>query len=103
MANTFKRYTATLTNSQATVYTVPASTTAIIIGFMISNTTGSTVYVDVEAISVDLGKSLPIPSGSSLSVLDGKLVLEATDTIKVTGDTATSGDIILSLLEMETT
>jgi hypothetical protein len=44
-------------------------------------------------------KAAPIPAGSALSVLDGKIVLEAGDVVEVTSDTASSADVILSVLE----
>jgi hypothetical protein len=39
----------------------------------------------------------PIPQGSSLSVLDGKVVMETTDILKVSASGAT--DVILSIME----
>jgi len=100
MANTFKNYTqADVGTSPTTVYTVPGATTAVIIGCNLSNTTGSSIAVDVQLGSTYLVKGAPIPSGSSLSILDGKIIGEATDTIVVTSDTASSADVVLSVLE----
>jgi len=100
MANTFKNYTSTSVGTSATTtYTVPASTTSIMIGCIISNTTSSEIKIDVQAAGAYVVKDAPIPSGSALSVLDGKIILEATDTVVVTSDTATSADVIVSVLE----
>lgn len=100
MANVFKNYTsASVGTSPVTVYTVPSATVAVTIGLTISNTTTSQIEVDVQAAGVYVVKAAPIPAGSALSVLDGKIILEATDTIVVTSDTATSADVILSVLE----
>jgi biopolymer transport protein ExbD len=100
MANTFKNYTsASVGTSPVTTYTVPASTTSVTIGLTISNTTASQIKIDVQAAGVFIIKDAPIPSGSALSVLDGKVILEAADTVVVTSDTATSADVILSVLE----
>lgn len=100
MANTFKNYTsASVGTSATTVYTTPASTTSVVIGCNLANTTASTIVVDVQCAGVYLVKAVAIPTGSSLSVLDGKVILEATDTVVVTSDTATSCDVILSVLE----
>ena len=100
MANTFKNYTqADVGTSPTTVYTVPGATTAVIIGCNLSNTTGSSIAVDVQLGSTYLVKGAPIPSGSSLSILDGKITGEAADTIVVTSDTASSADVVLSVLE----
>ena len=100
MANTFKNYTsASVGTSATTVYTVPASTTSIAIGLTLANTTASQIKVDVQAAGVYVVKDAPIPAGSGLSVLDGKIILETTDTVVVTSDTASSADVILSVLE----
>lgn len=100
MANTFKNYvSSSVGTSPTTVYTVPASTTAVTIGLSVANTSASQITVDVQAAGVYVIKDAPIPSASALSVLDGKIILEATDTVVVTSDTATSADVILSVLE----
>lgn len=101
MANTFKNYTASLTGStQTTVYTVPSATTAVVIGCNLANTTTGTVNVDVQLGSTYLIKGAPIPSGSALSVLDGKVIGEASEVFSVTSDSSTGDlDVILSVLE----
>ena len=48
-------------------------------------------------------KNIAIPSGSSLEIMSGnKLILNTTDLIKVTSDTANSFDITLSIVEQDT-
>ena len=101
MANTFKNHTGSCTDATATtIYTVPTATTAVIIGCNLANTGASTINVDVQIASKYIVKGAPIPVGSALSVLDGKIIAEAADTIVVTSD-ATGGDcdVILSVLE----
>lgn len=100
MANTFKNYTSSSVGTSATtVYTVPSATSSVLIGCNLANVTAAAVYVDVQVAGVYLVKGAPVPSGSALSVLDGKIVAEATDTVVVTSDTASSIDVILSVLE----
>jgi hypothetical protein len=100
MANTFKNYTsASVGTGATTTYTVPSSTTAVVIGCNLANRTGSQIAVDVQVAGVYLVKGAPIPANSALSVLDGKVILETTDTVVVTSDTASSADVILSVLE----
>jgi hypothetical protein len=100
MANTFKNYTsASVGTGATTTYTVPSSTTAVVIGCNLANRTGSQIAVDVQCAGVYLVKGAPIPANSALSVLDGKVILETTDTVVVTSDTASSADVILSVLE----
>ena len=100
MANTFKNYTSSsVGTSPVTTYTVPAATTAVMIGCSLSNTTASQINVDVQVAGVYLVKGVPIPAGAGLSVLDGKIILETTDTVVVTSNTASSTDVIVSVLE----
>jgi hypothetical protein len=100
MANTFKNYTsASVGTSPVTTYTVPASTTSVMIGCNLSNTSAAQITVDVQAAGIYILKGAPIPAGSALSVLDGKIILETTDTVVVTSSAATSADVIVSVLE----
>ena len=100
MANTFKNYTsASVGTAATTAYTVPASTTSVMIGCNLANTSSSQINMDVQVAGVYLAKGIPIPAGSALSVLDGKIILETTDTVVVTSDTASSCDVIVSVLE----
>ena len=100
MANVFKNYTsASVGTGATTTYTVPSSTTSVVIGCNLANKTAAQIRVDVQAAGVYVIKNVPIPSGSSLSVLDGKIILETTDTVIVTSDTASSTDVIVSVLE----
>mgnify|MGYP003671576230 FL=1 len=100
MANTFKNYTsASVGTGATTTYTVPSATTSVMIGCNLANRTVSQIKVDVQVAGVYLAKDIPIPAGSALSVLDGKIILETTDTVVVTSDTASSCDVIVSVLE----
>ena len=100
MANTFKNYTsASVGTGATTTYTVPSSTTSIMMGCNLANRTTSQIAVDVQVAGVYLVKGAPIPANSALGVLDGKIILEAADTVVVTSDTASSADVIVSVLE----
>ena len=98
--STFKNATDTgVGTSFSTAYTVPASTTAVMIGMTVANLGTSQISIEVKCASTYLVKDAAIPSGSSLSVLDGKIILEAGDTVEVKSDTAASADVIVSILE----
>lgn len=109
MANTFKLKTldgsAIAANTTSTVYTVPASTTTIVLGLTLSNISANTIYCTVgitnsDGDDVNFLKSIPIPTGSAVEVMSGnKIVLEAADTITVASDTANSLDTTLSVME----
>jgi len=104
MANTFKVKTDAGVTGLATTYTVPGSTTTIVVGMVVGNTTASGITTSVtlansDGDDVELVTNAPIPVGSSLEVLSGaKVVLEASDAIKVTASGA--ADVALSILEM---
>ena len=100
MANTFKVVTFAAEPNSAgtpyTVYTVPSSTTTVVIGLVLSNIHTAQVTTDVKLVSTTSGggraatngtaflvKDVPIPVGSSLEVLTGgKVILETTDLYK---------------------
>ena len=109
MANTFKLNTkaggAVAANTDITVLT--AATTTILIGLTISNKVRNSVTGDVKLESstsgnanVNIGQNLPIPSGSSLDALAGKIVMNTGDILKVQSDTANSIDVVLSIMEI---
>jgi hypothetical protein len=109
MANTFKLKTfdgsSTGADSDMSVYTVPSSTTSIVLGLTLSNTTGNTIYSTVilsnnDGDDINFLKAIPIPTGSAVEVMSGnKIVLEASDSITVRSDTANSLDTALSVME----
>ena len=109
MANTFKNSTKTggavAANTDMTVYTVPSSTTTVVIGLGISNLSNNSITIDVKlepasGDNIHIGKNLPIPSGSTINALSGKLVMETADVLKVQSDTANSADIATSIMEI---
>jgi len=108
MANTFKLKTSTgVGTTPVTVYTGPASTSTTIIGLSVANITSSTITVNAQIENSDgdniyLVKNAPVPAGSSLVIVGGdqKVVIEDSDVLKVTSDTASSADVALSILEI---
>ena len=106
MANLFRSYTDTaIGTSEQTAYTFTANTDAVVIGLNVANITGNQVNVDlrVDKASGDdvyLVKNIPIPNGASFEFNAGnKFVLQTGDAIKVTSDTASSVDVLVSVLE----
>ena len=109
MVNAFKREseTAGTTATQMLSYTnntVPASTEIVVIGLLASNKTTSTKTITVEIVNSSTTttwiKDAPIPSGSSLSMMENKLVLVVGDKLQVTASAASSIDVTLSYLEI---
>ena len=100
MANTFKNHTkSSIGTTGQSVYTVPASTTSVMIGLNLSNTAASQITADVLLDGIHIIKNVPIPAGSALDALGGKIILEAGNNVVVESDTANSLDVILSVLE----
>lgn len=107
MANTFKRSTVNaIGSSLSDVYTVPAATTAVIIGGVVSNTdTANTITTTIAVFdgssTINLtGTDTPVPSGTALSFIDGKVVLQTGDILKVKGSVAGKLDVMLSVMEI---
>ena len=108
MAETFKNFKLALGTDSATAYTCPAATTAIVLLLQVSNIDGTneadatvtwTDASDSDA-STALVSAVPVPAGSALGVLSGKLVLEAGDAIA--GLASAASDLVLtgSVVEM---
>ncbi len=108
MANTFKNaVSSAIGTSQTSVYTVPASTTATVIGLTVANIHSSNITVDVvvtdtsASASVHIVKAATVPVGGALVPIGGdqKIVLETGDIIKITSSAASSADVIVSVLQ----
>ena len=121
MANTFRMTNeANVSTSLETLYTVQSSTTTVVLGIMLSNTSSSTVKASVQIVSTSavgsgvsnsgasnanettyLIKDAPINNASSLEIMAGnKIVLQHGDIIKAQSDTASALDIIISYMEI---
>lgn len=107
MANNFKNNFQTgIGLTATTVYTSGAGTQATVIGMTVSNTSPSdiraNVIVNSSGTDYFLVKSALIEPGSALVPVGGdqKLVLEASDFLRVQSDTASSIDVIVSVLEI---
>ena len=115
MANTFKLKTndnmPATAGTPLTLYTCPGSTTTVVLGLLLCNndTSQRTVDVKIESDTNDtetnetvfLTKDTPIPATSSLELLAGnKVVLQATDVLKIDSDVAGKIDATLSIMEI---
>ena len=110
MANAFKTFTAQnidTSSSKATLYTCPADTETTIIGLNIANILSVSITVTVELLDggstiTHVVKDAIVPVGSSLVAVGGpqKIVINATDVLKVYGSQANCCDAVLSVLEI---
>jgi len=120
MANTFKVVTFAAEPASAgtpyKMYTCAGSTTTVVLGLILTNIHTSAITAEVELVS-DTGnrggnndvangtsflvKDVNIPAGSSLELLSGgKVVLEATDEIKIDCSVADKLSGTLSIMEI---
>ena len=115
MANTFKIKTnaamPATAGSPLTLYTCTGSTSTVVLGLLLCNvdTSQRTVDVKIESDTNDtetnetvfLVKDAPVPAGSTLELLAGnKVVLQATDVMKIDCDVAAKIDATLSIMEI---
>ena len=114
MANTFKVVTKANLTSADVIYTVAGSTTTVVLGLILGNTTSGATTATVSLGSdtsgragnndeanqtVELVTSVSIPGNSSLELMSGnKIVMETTDTLSVTAGAST--DVVLSIMEI---
>ena len=114
MANTFKCVTKAGVTSSDVIYTVASSTTTVVLGIMVGNTTTGQITASVTLSSdtsnragandeanqaVELVTNAPIPVGGTLELLEGnKVVMETTDTLSLAASGA--ADIAVSIMEI---
>ena len=117
MANTFKTITRDVAPASSgtpeTLYTVQGSTRIIILGLTLANVHTSQVTASVTLVSTTtqtsqtqnttahLIKDAAIPVGSTLAVLDGKIVANAGDIIKVDCSVADKVSVVMSYMEID--
>ena len=106
MANVFKSHTVDGITSKTNFTTVGSGKAHVVIGLQVANVGATTATVnayllDASASSAEIYivKSVPVPVGASLSLLDGKIIAETTDQVFLTSDIAVDG--ILSVLEQD--
>tara|TARA_R110002050_G_scaffold207621_1_gene343746 strand:- start:224 stop:583 length:360 start_codon:yes stop_codon:yes gene_type:complete len=118
MANTFIVVSnATMPDSAGTpdaMYTVPSSTTTVVLGLILANVHTAQVTVSVKLVSDTSGggrtaangttfllKDAPIPVGGSLEILAGnKVVLQDSDVLQVDCSVADKVSATLSIMEI---
>lgn len=106
MANTFKNAKLELTDTDSTIYTVPAGTVAIIINshvtnIAVSNTELTMTWIDSSDSnnSTYIADAIVVPSTAAYEPM-GKLVLEAGDSVKGFASANSALDVTLSILEI---
>ena len=114
MANSFKVVTRDVcpaSGTPETLYTVQTGSTIVMLGLILANVHTSQVTASVTLVSTTtqtgqtqnttshIIKDVPIPSGSTLSVLDGKIILNVGDIIKIDCSVADKLSATMSYME----
>ena len=106
MANTFKNGRAAATASLATVYTVPSSTTAIVLLAQATNVGSGAQAVTFcwydasGSVKTELVKLLSVPEKAAVGLIAGKLVLETGDYMQIQSTASSIIEFSFSVLEI---
>ena len=106
MANIYTNVKSDLTtNTNTSIFTVPAATTAIIKSFVVSNDSGSADAIQVEMLNTSgtvfsLFKSKAVGANTTIDLLTNPLILTENEQIKVQATTADRLHVILSMLQL---
>jgi len=100
MANIPKRfYKGTVGTTASTVYTVPASTSAIVSNIVLINKTGSAATVTVTVAGIEIVASYSVAANDTV-VIDLSLFMNTGETITVQAGTANAINIYISGVEV---
>ena len=103
--NKFKTVTHTLTTGSVGIYTCPAGVSALVIYGNVANVgtsssvTSFSVYHSRDSVDTPIIELGRIPHQDAMSFLDGRLVLETGDVLKIQGDFLNTQKCIVSILE----
>ena len=101
--NTFKSVAANVTTVSSTVYTCPLETTAIVLLAQATNinasSSGNITFFSSINGNTELVKDFTIPVGDAASLLAGKLVIEAGQSIGCSSNANSILKLTLSILE----
>ena len=103
--NRFKTVTHTLTTSKVGIYTCHAGVSSLVIYGNVANVgtsssvTSFSVYHSRSSVDTPIIENGRIPHQDAMSFLDGRLVLEVGDVLKIKGDFLNTQKCIVSILE----
>ena len=101
--NKFQTETLEITTANQTAYTAPTGYTSIVLYAHVTNITTSAATFTMTHVrsstSTEIVKNASVPPADAYIPLEGKLVLETSDAIKIQGSANSSLKLILSVLE----
>ena len=108
MANAFKGYSIDIGDTADTaVYTCPSATTAIVVHCQVANVDGTNaadlnidLYDSSATQAAAVVSTVSVTADSALNPIGGKLVLEASDELRVWSSDADDLELTLGILEI---
>tara|TARA_R100001510_G_C7650112_1_gene207623 strand:- start:919 stop:1251 length:333 start_codon:yes stop_codon:yes gene_type:complete len=104
--NRFQTETLVVTTADQTAYTAPTGYTAIVLYAHVTNISSSAASFTMSHVrsstTTEIVKDATVPPSDAFIPLDGKLVLETSDSIKISASANSSLKLILSVLETAT-
>ena len=104
--NRFQTETLVVTTADQTVYTAPTGYTAIVLYAHVTNISSSAASFTMSHVrsstTTEIVKDATVPPSDAFIPLDGKIVLETSDSIKISASANSSLKLILSVLETAT-
>jgi len=105
--NLFKTVTKVASTSTVGTYTAPVGYTGVVLLAQVANISSSTYNVSFShrrttlgiAVTTEIVKDFAIPGNDSVNLLQGKLTLEAGDTLLISSNNSTNIKFIGSILE----
>ncbi len=103
--NRFKTVTHTLTTNSVGIYTCPAGVSSLVIYGNVANVgssssvTSFSVYHSRDSVDTPIIELGRVPHQDAMSFIDGRLVLETGDILKIKGDFLNTQKCIVSVLE----
>ena len=104
--NRFQTETLVVTTADQTAYTAPTGYTAIVLYAHVTNISSSAASFTMSHVrsstTTEIVKDATVPPSDAFIPLDGKLVLETSDSIQISASANSSLKLILSVLETAT-
>jgi len=104
--NRFQTETLVVTTADQTAYTAPTGYTAIVLYAHVTNISSSAASFTMSHVrsstTTEIVKDATVPPSDAFIPLDGKLVLETSDSIEISASANSSLKLILSVLETAT-
>jgi hypothetical protein len=101
--NLFKTVATTVQSIPTINYTAPVGYSGVVLLSQVTNVGDDTHFLSVwhrrSTVDIQMLKNYPIPSGETLNLFTGKLILESGDNLLVQGTNSSELNLIISVLE----